>query len=120
MRGIDARCRRDARRGPAEGFAPAAVAWRVGWSGPGRAAGVARAVGWGVAADRAGPDRVGDRAGTYRVLSPRAGRGCRSDFGLGLYTVRTSANIRNPCGIQPPVGMPNARAVRQPAWSAPV
>ena len=39
--------------------APAVVARRVGWSGPGRAAGVARAVGPGVAADRTGPDRVG-------------------------------------------------------------
>ena len=41
---------------------PAAVAWRVGWSGPGRAAGVAPVVGPGVAADRTGPDRVGSRA----------------------------------------------------------
>jgi hypothetical protein len=40
----------------------AVVAWRVGWSGPGRAAGVARAVRWGVVAARAGPDRVGSRA----------------------------------------------------------
>jgi hypothetical protein len=54
-------CRRDARPGPAEGLAPAAVAWRVGWSGPGRAAVLALAVGPSVVADRIGPDRVGSR-----------------------------------------------------------
>ena len=59
MRRIDTWRRRDARPGPAEGLGLAAVAWRVGWSGPGRAAGVAFAVAWGVAADRTGPDRVG-------------------------------------------------------------
>ncbi len=52
---IDTRCGRNAHQGPAEGFGP----WWVGWSGPGRAAGVAFAVAWGVAADRTGPDRVG-------------------------------------------------------------
>ena len=55
---IDPRCGRNAHPGPAEGLDP----WRVGWSGPGRAAGVAFAVARGVAAARAGPDRVGSRA----------------------------------------------------------
>jgi hypothetical protein len=58
---IDARCGRNAHRGQAEGRGLAAVAWRVGWIGSGRAAGVARVVGRGVAADRTGPDRVGSR-----------------------------------------------------------
>ena len=40
----------------------AAVAWWVGWSGPGRAAVLALIVGWGVVAARTGPDRVGSRA----------------------------------------------------------
>ncbi|MBV8606558.1 MAG: hypothetical protein JO034_03750 [Singulisphaera sp.] len=48
--------------GPAEEFTPAAVARRVGWSGPGRAAVMALAGGPGVVAARAGPDRVGARA----------------------------------------------------------
>ena len=52
----------------------AAVAWRVGWSGPGRAAGVARAVGPGVAADRTGPDRVGGLI-CARRFRPGGGRG---------------------------------------------
>ena len=43
---IDTRCGRNAHSGPAEGHGP----WRVGWSGPGRAAGVALAVGWRAAA----------------------------------------------------------------------
>ena len=34
----------------------------AGWSGPGRPAGLALAVGWVVAAGRTGPDRVGSRA----------------------------------------------------------
>lgn len=59
MRGIDNVAWSQRTPRPAEGFTPTAVAWRMGWSGPGRAAGVALAVGWGVAADRLGPDRVG-------------------------------------------------------------
>ena len=54
--------RRGCGRGVCRPGGPAVVARRVGWSGPGRAAGVALAVGWGVAADRHGPDRVGSRA----------------------------------------------------------
>jgi hypothetical protein len=59
-------------RGVADGSRAAAVAWRVGWSGPGRAAGVAPAVGIGRGRrpGRAGPGGVegGGRG-------PRRGRG---------------------------------------------
>ena len=58
MSRIDTWRRRAAHLGPAEGHGP----WRVGWSGPGWAAGVTFAGTWGVAADRTGPDRVGSRA----------------------------------------------------------
>ena len=61
---------------------PAAVAWRVGWSGPGRAAGVARTVAWGVAADRTGPDRVGSRAWRSGAAARAAlARGREPSFG---------------------------------------
>ena len=50
---------RDAHQGLAEGLGP----WRVGWSRRSGSAGVAPAVGRGVAADRRGPDRVGSVAG---------------------------------------------------------
>jgi len=59
---IDTVCCRDACPGSADGLALAAVVRRVGWSGPGRAAAVARAVARDVAAARTGPDRVGSRA----------------------------------------------------------
>jgi hypothetical protein len=54
----------------------AAVAWRVGWSGPGRATVLAFTVGRGVAAARTGPDRVGEGLdpGVGQVVpSPQAG-----------------------------------------------
>ena len=78
----------------------AAVAWRVGWSGPGRAAGVALAVGRGVAADRTGPDRVGSAAvevevgvaAQIRAGSP-AGRG---SGGLTLPSVTVARRQRPP------------------------
>ena len=63
----------------------AAVAWRVGWSGPGRAAGVARAVGPGVAAARTGPDRVGEG------LDPARG-------GFGLAGVAARIRASSPVG----------------------
>ena len=81
---IDTRRGRDARPGPAEGLALAAVAWRVGWSGPGRAAGVALAVGWGVAAARTGPDRVGSRA-------RRSGAAVRAALARGRWPISGGA-----------------------------
>ena len=62
---------------PAEGLGLAAVARRAGWSGPGRAAVVARAVRWGVAAARAGPDRVGSRGAAIRGGVARPADGVR-------------------------------------------
>jgi len=70
----------------ADGLALAAGAWRVGWSGPGRAAGVALAVAWGVAADRTGPDRVGSRAAV-------GGRGA-GGFGSGTGAHRPGGRWR--------------------------
>jgi hypothetical protein len=77
MSRIDTWRRRAAHPGPAAGHGP----WRVGWSGPGRAAGVAFAVAWGVAAARTGPDRVGSKAAV-------GGRGA-GGFGSG-----TGAQLR--------------------------
>ena len=57
----------------------------MGWSGPGRAAGVARAVGRGVVADRTGPDRVGEG------LDPARG-------GCGLAEVAARIRAGSPAG----------------------
>jgi hypothetical protein len=100
MRGIDARCRRDARRGPAEGLALAAVAWRVGWSGPGRAAVVALTVGWGVAADRTGPGptRSGEGGGVAGAtgVGPqrRSGTAARAASDTSRRRVSRAAAVR--------------------------
>ncbi|MBV8075077.1 MAG: hypothetical protein JO284_01680 [Planctomycetaceae bacterium] len=82
----------DARPGPAEGLAPAAVARRAGWSGPARAAGVALAVGWGAAAARAGPGptRSGEGGGVEGVAVGGRGAG---DLGSG-----TGAQLRGATG----------------------
>ena len=66
--GLSSRRGLGAVRGVADGSREAAVAWRVGWSGPGRAAGVARAVGIGRGRrpDRAGPGGVGSRTAVSR------------------------------------------------------
>ena len=118
--------------GGVEGAAVVAVvAWRVGWSGPGRAAGVALAVGGSVAAGRTGPDRVGSRArrsgaaaraalargrgpssGRRRLEGAGRDRPAASDRGSGLWVSgsqvsRTSAISRTARvwnGGRPPLG----------------
>ena len=104
MSRIDPWRRRAAHPGPAEGHGP----WRVGWSGPGRAAGMALAVRSGVAAARAGPDRVGSRArrsGAAARATWARGRGLSSRGGVGI----------------PQAGAPLAASVgpRQRVFSAP-
>jgi hypothetical protein len=85
----------------------------AGWSGPGRPAGLALAVGWVVAAGRTGPDRVG-----VRVLGTLVGTSTGWPIGTGVTTAAFDppahprrprpparhAPARRPAGGGPPRG----------------